>query len=160
MKKLLSILPLVILFCFTIACQDKAAMAELEKYKAQAALETQNIELIKKVMGEISDRNTAVFDKLYAPDYKYYFPSRAQTPFSRVEEAAQYEQSCAEESRHWGAARKAVNLFLRDALCNRYLAEEFNLKKAEAWMEIPLDSAVARGITDGEGTSSRGIISK
>ena len=89
MKKLLCIVPLVLLFCFTIACQDKAAMAELEKSKAQAALETQNIELIRKVLGEISNRNAAVFHKLYAPDYKYYFPSRAQTPFSREEEAAQ-----------------------------------------------------------------------
>jgi predicted ester cyclase len=42
MKKYLCIVPLVILFCFTIACQDKAAMAELEKYRAQAAVEEQN----------------------------------------------------------------------------------------------------------------------
>jgi hypothetical protein len=39
MKKYLYVVPPVILFCFTIACQDKAAMAELEKYKAQAAVE-------------------------------------------------------------------------------------------------------------------------
>ena len=29
MRKALCILPLVLLFCFTIACRDKAAIAEL-----------------------------------------------------------------------------------------------------------------------------------
>ena len=89
MKKYLCFVPLVVLFCFTIACQDKAAMAELRQFKAQNALETQNIELIRKLLGEISNRNAAVFNELYAPDYKYYFPSVTQTPFSREEEAAQ-----------------------------------------------------------------------
>ena len=38
MKKYLYVVPSVLLFCFTIACQDKAAMAELEKYRAQAGV--------------------------------------------------------------------------------------------------------------------------
>ena len=50
MKKLLCVVPLVILFFFTIACQDKAAMAELEKYKAQAKVEEQNIELVRSFL--------------------------------------------------------------------------------------------------------------
>ena len=81
MKKYLYAVPLVILVSFAFACQDKAAMAELEKFKAQAALETQNIELIRKVLGEISNRNAAVFDKLYAPDYKYLLPVAGSNPF-------------------------------------------------------------------------------
>jgi purine nucleoside permease len=47
MKKLLCIVPLVLLFCFTIACQDKADMAELERYKAQAKVEQQNEVLLR-----------------------------------------------------------------------------------------------------------------
>ena len=43
MNRHLYVVPLAILFLFTIACQDKAAMAELEKYKAQAAIEEQNV---------------------------------------------------------------------------------------------------------------------
>ena len=49
-------------------------------------------------------------------------------------------------SKPWGAARKAINLFMRTALYNRYLNHEFKLEGVETWMEIPLDSAVARGL--------------
>jgi len=61
MKKYLCVVPLVLLFCFAIACQDKAAMAELEKYKAQAKVEEQNKELARSFFAAI-DRND--FDKL------------------------------------------------------------------------------------------------
>jgi hypothetical protein len=44
----------------------------------------------------------------------------------------------------WGAARKAINLFLRDLLYNKYLSSEYHLEHVEPWMEIPLDSVVAR----------------
>jgi len=50
------------------------------------------------------------------------------------------------KARNWGAARKALNLFLRDALYNHYLAKEYHLHRIENRMEIPLDSAVARGL--------------
>ena len=46
----------------------------------------------------------------------------------------------------WGAARKAVNLFLRDVLYNRYLCQEYGIHEIEPWLEIPLDSAVAKGL--------------
>jgi len=89
MKKLQCVVPLVLLFCFTIACQDKAAMAELEKYKAQAKVEEQNVELVKKLFGELSNTNAEIFYELYAPDSRYYFPSRIATPISRDDEVAQ-----------------------------------------------------------------------
>ena len=50
------------------------------------------------------------------------------------------------ENRPWGAARKALNLFLRDALYNQYLCSHFKLQPVEPWLEVPLDSAVARGL--------------
>jgi len=49
-------------------------------------------------------------------------------------------------ARNWGAARKAINLFLRDALYNQFLASAYSLQKIEHWLEIPLDGAVARGL--------------
>ena len=61
MKKYLCAVPLVLLLCFSFACRDKAAMAELEKYKAQAKLEEQNKELARSFFAAI-DRND--FDKL------------------------------------------------------------------------------------------------
>jgi hypothetical protein len=46
-------------------------------------------------------------------------------------------------AQNWGAARKALNLFLRDICYNRFLCERHGLSSAEEWMEIPLDSLVA-----------------
>ena len=57
MKKLISILPLVLILCFMVGCQDKAAMAELEEFKAQAALEEQNKELVKGLTEELNKGN-------------------------------------------------------------------------------------------------------
>lgn len=50
------------------------------------------------------------------------------------------------KNRPWGAARKAINLFLRDALYNKYLSKQFKLQSIETWLEVPLDSAVAKGL--------------
>ena len=49
-------------------------------------------------------------------------------------------------NRPWGAARKAINLFMRDVLYNRYLNDHFAFAKLESWLEVPLDSAVAKGL--------------
>jgi len=46
-------------------------------------------------------------------------------------------------NRPWGTARKAINLFLREALYNKYLNEQHKLDHIEAWLEMPLDSVVA-----------------
>jgi hypothetical protein len=50
------------------------------------------------------------------------------------------------ENRPWGAARKALNLFLRDILYNQYLNRHFRLDRLESWLEIPLDRVVAEGL--------------
>ena len=50
------------------------------------------------------------------------------------------------KNRPWGAARKAINLFLRDALYNQYLNRHYRLGRIEPWLEVPLDSAVAQGL--------------
>jgi hypothetical protein len=47
-------------------------------------------------------------------------------------------------ARHWGVARKCLNLFFRDVLYNFYLRKEFHLAKFEKYLEIPLDSYVGR----------------
>lgn len=48
----------------------------------------------------------------------------------------------------WGGARKSVNLFLRDVVYNRDLAEFYRLRKIRAWLEVPLDKNVAQGLRD------------
>ena len=86
MKKLLCIVPLVLLFCFTIACQDKAAMAELEKYRAQAAVEEQNKTLVKKAIEGLNSRSLQMYEEVYAPNCAFYFPSSSATPKSREQD--------------------------------------------------------------------------
>ena len=50
--------------------------------------------------------------------------------------------------RHWGSARKFMNLFLRDATYNYHLREAFGLHRVESELELPLDSHSARGLRD------------
>jgi steroid delta-isomerase-like uncharacterized protein len=85
MKKLLCILPLVLLFCFSIACQDKAAIAELEKFKAQAKLEEQNKTVIIQQAELLNKGDYGALRELLAPEYLAYFPSRSNKPISRDE---------------------------------------------------------------------------
>jgi hypothetical protein len=47
------------------------------------------------------------------------------------------------KARHWGAARKTGNLFLRDSFYNIYLNRHFSLDRLEELLEIPLDSVVS-----------------
>ncbi len=48
--------------------------------------------------------------------------------------------------RLWGAARKALNLFMRDVLYNQYLNKRYKISRIEPWLEVPLDSTVAKGL--------------
>ncbi|MDB0544001.1 hypothetical protein V4C85_20240 [Ralstonia solanacearum] len=42
----------------------------------------------------------------------------------------------------WGGCRKCVNIFLCNAMYNRYLARQYELDRLEPWMKVPLDSHV------------------
>ena len=75
MKKLFLVLPLVLLLCFAFACQDKEAMAELEAMKAQAEVEEQNVELVRKAFEAFGKGDMEAYGELVAPDYVYYGPS-------------------------------------------------------------------------------------
>jgi hypothetical protein len=49
--------------------------------------------------------------------------------------------------RHWGSARKFLNIFLFECTLNRYLCNHYkNLHKLEPWLEVPLDSLVGNGL--------------
>ena len=47
-------------------------------------------------------------------------------------------------AQHWGLARKILNVFLRDCLYTSYLSEAYELRRAEKFFEIPLDSITAQ----------------
>lgn len=76
----------VLLLCFSVACQDKAAMAELEKYKAQAKVEDQNLVLVKRLIEEENKGNADIVKELYAPNVKSYSPSGSTAPTSQSED--------------------------------------------------------------------------
>jgi steroid delta-isomerase-like uncharacterized protein len=85
MKKQFIILPLALILCFMVGCQDKEAMAELEAFKAQAVVEEQNKEIVKRFVEEENKgdaENNEVFKGLHAPDFSHYFPSNNPKPMS------------------------------------------------------------------------------
>ena len=85
MKKLCMILPLALILCFLVGCQDKEAMAELEEFKAQAALEEQNIELIKRFYQAVESGDAEKMRDYYSPETVYYSPSGSPVPMSGEE---------------------------------------------------------------------------
>ncbi|MGB6865901.1 MAG: ester cyclase [Candidatus Aminicenantaceae bacterium] len=85
MKKLLMILPLAMILCFMVGCQDKAAMAELEEFKAQAALEEQNKGLVKRMYEAWEKGDFEAYKEVVAPEYVWYVPSISTEPKSREE---------------------------------------------------------------------------
>jgi len=85
MKKLLMVIPFIILLCFAFSCQDKEAMAELEKFKTQAEIEEQNKELVKRTIEAWEKGDFEAFAELLAPDYAFYYPSGSTTPMSQEE---------------------------------------------------------------------------
>lgn len=81
MKKLLVIIPLAILICFAVSCQDKEAMAELDAMKAQADLEAQNKELARHFMEEAWGKgNQDVVDELLADNFVLHNPPQDVDP--------------------------------------------------------------------------------
>jgi hypothetical protein len=47
-------------------------------------------------------------------------------------------------ARHWGVARKVLNIFLRDCFYTSFLSDEYRLGGAEHLFEIPLDSITVK----------------
>ncbi len=82
MKKLYLILPLALILCLMVGCQDKEAMAELEAIKAQAELEEQNKALTQKMFEAWGKGDIETFKEFLALDYEYYYPSGNSKPMS------------------------------------------------------------------------------
>jgi hypothetical protein len=47
-------------------------------------------------------------------------------------------------AKHWGAARKFLNIYLRNLAYNRFLCRHYKLNRILRWLEVPLDSQVAK----------------
>jgi ketosteroid isomerase-like protein len=87
MKNPLFVVSLIVLLCFAFACQNKAEKAELEKFRAQAKVEEQNRALSMSVFDELNNKNADIYQEMYAPEYRWYFPSANPKSLSREEES-------------------------------------------------------------------------
>ena len=83
MKKVPCILFLVLPLCFAFACRDKAAIAELEQYRAQATIEAGNVEVIKTAIAAVDMGDLEGFGSCLAPEFKLFVPSNTTTPVTR-----------------------------------------------------------------------------
>jgi len=73
LKKILFVVSLVVLLCLTFACQNKAEKAELEKFRAQAKIEEQNKEIVKRYWnGKWNERRPEILDELLTSDVVNY----------------------------------------------------------------------------------------
>lgn len=61
------------------------------------------------------------------------------------------------DARHWGTARKAINLFLGEAYYHRVLSEEYSLDRIGQFLEVPLDGQVARFLAEQARRASRSL---
>lgn len=75
-------------------------------------------------------------------------PRNGSDDFTRHldQETLQLVECFPEGARNWGAARKVLNLFLRDCLYNFYLRDWHGLGVLEGHFEVPLDSYVAEAL--------------
>jgi len=79
MKKLLMVIPLALILCFVVSCQDKEAMAELKAMKAQDKVEAQNKAIILRWLNEVNESNFDLLsEELFAPDCEQYMPPDAE----------------------------------------------------------------------------------
>ena len=58
-------------------------MAELEEFKAQAEMEEQNKELVKRMYEAFNERDFEAYKEVVVPEYAWYVPSRNTKPISR-----------------------------------------------------------------------------
>jgi len=78
MKKLLYVIPLLLLLCFSFACQDKTAMAELEKAKSLAQTEGQNKIIVRQYFEAIDAQDYSRVKELSSDDFSFRSPGLAE----------------------------------------------------------------------------------
>jgi len=68
MKKLYMILPLTLILCFMVGCQDKEAIAELEEQNLKQAKQEVE-EVFKELQKAVLDSDIETLERLYADEY-------------------------------------------------------------------------------------------
>jgi steroid delta-isomerase-like uncharacterized protein len=79
-KTRVGVFSLVALFCFALGCQDKAVRTELEAMKVRAAIEEQNMGLVRRMLERLDTGDFEAYREFFSPEYAYYLPSGIATP--------------------------------------------------------------------------------
>ena len=103
MKKSLMIALLASVFCVMVGCQDRGAVAELDEFRALAALEEQNKYVVKLYIDALNEGNFEAFKELLSDDYGIFSPYGYPEPTSREKFIKNMEE-----------ARKAFSEFIWD----------------------------------------------
>jgi steroid delta-isomerase-like uncharacterized protein len=99
MKKLILILPLALILCFLVGCQDKEAMVELDAMKAQAEVEEQNIALIMRNYEVWNSRDIEATKEIFSPDYVYHSASGQDESLEQMIENLKQQMAMFPDSR-------------------------------------------------------------
>ena len=121
-----------------------AFIANVQKFTAisavgVSALRRQGVGIIGRIQEHLGSVDlTALGQSRIEPDFRGWLDEQTRTLVRAYHV-------------RWGAARKALNLFLRDCLYNKYLSARYRLDHLETWMEIPLDSIVTKHLKQDAG---------
>ncbi|NTU51301.1 MAG: ester cyclase [Candidatus Aminicenantes bacterium] len=90
MFRTLGVVLLTVIVGIAAGCGDQAkdqaaeaALAEVQAAKARSELEARNVELVRTIVAQLEKGDVDVIQRLFAPDFKLYFPSNSATPVSR-----------------------------------------------------------------------------
>lgn len=95
MKRYRWVVPLALLVCSAFACQDKAAMAELQKFRDQARLEEQNRAVVGQFFEAVNsgsaDKALAAVDAAFHPDVVTHMAAGEARGIDQIRNAFKYD---------------------------------------------------------------------
>lgn len=80
--RIAALLGIILLLAVSTACQNKAARAELEKFRAQAKLQEQNMKTIERYFASADARDFDALQGFYTPATRFFSPAGSTTPMT------------------------------------------------------------------------------
>lgn len=93
MRKSLMMLTLALILGVSLGCQDKEARAELDAFRARAALEEQNKDVVQRYIEAMNAGDFEALKELMSDDYGIHSPSVYSEPTSREKLIENYEEA-------------------------------------------------------------------